>query len=259
VGPRVDFSANASIYDRRHGAILGSEIARQIASASGLEPGRSILDVGAGTGRVALAFAAIGYRMIALDPALPMLSKLRRKASVPVLAVAGEGARLPFAAGQFDGAVVARTSYLIADWRQMLREVSTALKPDGPILHEWANGQADEPWVQVREELRRLFQNAGVAVPFHPGARTEADVDSFLAQLGLVRSAEVTTGPGSEMTLREFIGRIESGEFSYTWNVPDEVKQPSLSILRRWCGDRFDLERAQPVPRELRWTIYKKS
>lgn len=49
-------------------------------------------------GRVAIAFAAIGYKPVAFDSALPMLSELRRKApDSRIHAVAGEGTRALFA------------------------------------------------------------------------------------------------------------------------------------------------------------------
>jgi len=56
------------------------EIARHLASAGQLPSGGRVLDVGAGTGRVAIAFAALGYETVAVDSSLPMLNELRRKA-----------------------------------------------------------------------------------------------------------------------------------------------------------------------------------
>ena len=53
---RVDFSRNAPIYDRRHGRMLPSDIVRSLASASALNHGDLVLEVGAGTGRAALAY-----------------------------------------------------------------------------------------------------------------------------------------------------------------------------------------------------------
>ena len=129
MGQRVDFSANASVYDRRHGLVLAPDMARRLASSGGLEPGARVLDVGAGTGRVAVAFANIGCETVALDPALAMLNECRRKASERVSLVAGEGTRLPFARGCFDGVILARILYLLPDWQVVLRETCDVLKP----------------------------------------------------------------------------------------------------------------------------------
>jgi SAM-dependent methyltransferase len=177
---------------------------------------------------------------------------------VQVSVVTGEGARLPFASGCFDGAVLARTLYLMIDWREVLRETCDVLKPGGRIFHEWGNGQADEAWVQIREKARTLFQSAGVDRPFHPGARAEAEVDGALEELALVRSTDLPFGPGPSMTLRDFVGRVASGEFSYIWTVPKHVQESCLPLLEKWCEDTFDLDRPVSIPRQLRWTIYRK-
>lgn len=259
LGQRVDFSENASIYDRRHGAVLAPDIAHDLVSRGALPGEGRVLDVGAGTGRVAIAFAAIGFKTVALDPALPMLSELRHKApESQIHAVVGEGARLPFTAGHFDAVILARVLYVMADWQMVLRQTYDVLKPGGCIFHEWGNGEAGEAWVQIRERSRTLFQDAGVNNPFHPGARSEAEVDDFLVGLGLGRRNELRIGPGPTMTLRDFVEKIVSGEFSYIWNVPTRVRESCLPSLKKWSEITFDLEQSIPIPKDVRWTIYRK-
>jgi SAM-dependent methyltransferase len=259
MGQRVDFSANASVYDRRHGAVLPRDVARELADSAGLEPEARVLDVGAGTGRVAIAFAGMGYQVTALDPASRMLNELRVKArECSVQLVTGEGARLPFARSSFDAVILARILYLMPDWKTVLREAYEVLKPGGCVFHEWGNGQANEAWVQVREMLRALFQNAGVEAPFHPGARFEAEVEAVLIGLGFVRSKKLPIGPGPNMTLHDFLGRVAAGEFSYIWNIPTHVQESCIALLNKWCQETFDLQQPFPMPRELEWTSYRR-
>jgi ubiquinone/menaquinone biosynthesis C-methylase UbiE len=66
---------------------LPPNVARQIAVAGALQPGALALDIGAGTGRVSIAPAGIGCKVVSLDPELPMLNELRRKTPEPKLAV----------------------------------------------------------------------------------------------------------------------------------------------------------------------------
>ena len=235
------------------------DVAQKLADAGGLEPGARILDVGAGTGRVAIAFAEIGYRVTALDPALRMLDEVRLKAHhCRVQLVAGEGGRLPFGTSLFDAVILARILYLMADWTAVLREVYDVLKPGGFLFHEWGNGQAGEAWVQVREKLRALFLDAGVETPFHPGARSEAEVDDFLIERGFVRRERLSAGPGPCMTLHDFVGRIAAGEFSYVWNIPAHVQESCIPLLNQWCQDTFGLRQSFPMPAQLEWTVYQK-
>ena len=155
------------------------------------------MDIGAGTGRVAIAFAAVGYRVTALDPALRMLNELRDKAREhTVHVVSGEGAWLPFARSRFEAVILARILYLMPDWKAALREAYEVLRPGGCLFHEWGNGEAGEAWVQIREKLRALFRDAGIETPFHPGAASEAEVDAALMGLGFVRDMKLPIGPG---------------------------------------------------------------
>jgi len=259
VSQRVDFSTNDSIYDRRHGAAIALDIAYDLASKGNLPREARVLDIGAGTGRVAITFAATWHNVVVLDPALPMLNEIRAKApDCQIQIVAGEGARLPFAPCHFDAVILARVLYLMADWQTVLQQAYNVLKPGGCLFHEWGNGEAGEEWVQIREKARTLFEDAGVRNPFHPGARSESEVDDSLAALGLNRTNELWTGPGPTMTLHSFVEMIESGELSYIWNVPKNIQESCLPQLKQWSENTFDLRQAVPMPKELRWTIYRK-
>jgi len=255
---RVDFSRNATVYDRRHGALLGRDDAERLCGAAGLPLAASVLDIGAGTGRVAVPLAERGCAVVAVEPARGMVDELRAKASSDRLAVViGEGGQLPFRSGTFDAVVIARVLYLASDWRHILREARCVITTDGLLLHEWGNGQPDEPWVQIREQARRLFETAGVHQPFHPGVRSETEVSQELGTLGFVHVSDVLMGPGPQLTLREFLRRLVDGELSYTWDVPKEVQADCLPRLATWCEQGFDLDRPVAIPNQISWTIYR--
>jgi SAM-dependent methyltransferase len=259
VPERIDFSANASIYDRRHGAILSDEDLDPLWRAAGLWAGADVLDVGAGTGRVAIPLSRRGCTVAALDPARTMLEELRTKAGdTPVSIIVGEGAWLPLASGRFHAVVIARLLYLTTDWSQILSEARRVLAADGCLLHEWGNGQVDEEWVRIREKARSLFEQAGVPSPFHPGVRSETAIEEVLEGLGMVREADVVLGSGPTITLREFLRCLTDGELSYIWGVPENVRTECLPRLGEWSERTFDLDRSISIPREIGWTVYRK-
>jgi SAM-dependent methyltransferase len=259
VSERVDFSGNASVYDLRHGAFLSDEGLKRLRDAAGLHDRARVLDIGAGTGRVAIPLAKHGCHVVAVEPSMEMLAHLRDKAtSTDVLGVVAEGARLPFPARQFDAVVVARLLYLTPDWRAIIDEACQVVAAGGRLLHEWGNGHADEEWVQIRDEARRLFEQEGRKASFHPGARSEAEVGRQIVSLGFIREAHLVLGSGPLVTLREFLRRLVSGELSYIWSVPSDVQAACLPRLQQWAAQKFDLERPVPMPRQLGWTVYRK-
>ena len=256
---RVDFSANARVYDRRHGATISDAELGRLWRAARLQAGAAVVDIGAGTGRVTIPLAGRGCNVVAVEAAPGMLAQLREKAGrTTVLPILAGGSHLPFPGGRFDAVVIARLLYLTPDWPAILAETHRVLAVGGSLLHEWGNGQIDEEWVQIREEARRLFEQAGVPRPFHPGVRSETEVDKQLEDLGLHRDGEVDMGPGPAITLRQFLRRVVDGELSYIWDVPAPVRAECLPRLQRWSEERFDLERLMPMPSEVRWTIYRK-
>jgi SAM-dependent methyltransferase len=246
------------MYDSRHGAVIPDESGEALTRR--LSPNSRIIDIGAGTGRVSVALAGRGFRVVAVDPAIPMLQATRQKdCAGTVHCVAAEGTRLPFRRNVADAVVVARLLYLVSDWQNLLQEAREVLVQGGALFHEWANGNDDEAWVQVREKARALFQSAGIEAPFHPGARSEAEVDSCLRDLGFTRREQIEGGAGPAVTLADFLTKIESGEFSYIWNVPKDVQDSCLPRLRRWSESMFDLDRPAPMPAELHWVRYEKA
>jgi ubiquinone/menaquinone biosynthesis C-methylase UbiE len=252
---RVDFSGNAPIYDRRHGALVPDWLVSELLAVTGLPRGSRILDIGAGTGRAAIPFARKGYSVVAVDPARAMLASLRQKSGdARVVAVVGDGTQLPFAGHSFDAAVIARLLYLVPDWRRMLLETLRVLKPGSAVFHEWGNGNEGDDWVQVREHARALFEAAGIRDPFHPGVRTEVEVDGFLAQHGVRSIAQVRSQSDAPVTMREFLSRIQSGECSYTWKLPSSLHAGCVAALFEWAEHRFDLD--CPIASSTAWKIF---
>ena len=189
-----------------------------------------------------------------------MVKGLRAKdPSATVSVIVGEGARLPFPVASFEAVVIARLLYLTPDWQQILAECCRVLLPGGRLLHEWGNGEGDEAWVRVREEARRLFESAGVARPFHPGVRSEEEVEQHLEQLGFAREGDVSMGSGASITLAEFLRRLVGGELSYIWAVPEPARAECLPRLMRWAGQTFDLDEPMAMPRAVRWSLYRRN
>ena len=250
------FSANAGSYDRSRQSLLSDSARDAIVSRLRVPLQARILDVAAGTGRVAIPITGAGYRVVAVDRSEEMLHVLRSKAATDlVTAVAASGASLPFDNGTFDAVLVARLLYLTPEWRNILIEALRVLAAGGHLFHEWANGTPSDPSFQIKEHLRILLDEAGIAQSFHPGVRFESDVDTFLSECGctLVEAIEVPLEGG--MQVGDFLRKIEAGEFSYTWSAPASVKERCVAALRSWVSDRFDMS-APAFGTNTSWKVF---
>jgi SAM-dependent methyltransferase len=91
-------------------------------------PTATVIDFGAGTGKLALALAARGHKVTAFDQSPAMLGKLREKAAAAGLTVdTQEGDIMRDAPkGRFDVAVSSRVLMHVADPRRMLASMAAA-------------------------------------------------------------------------------------------------------------------------------------
>ncbi len=111
----------------------------------GTSPGR-VLELGAGTGKLTAAVAALGHDVVALDPSAEMLAHLRRHTST-ARAVVARAEHIPLAASSVD-VVVAAQAFHWFDREQALPEIARVLRPGGVLSLVWNNGDLTVPWVK---------------------------------------------------------------------------------------------------------------
>jgi demethylmenaquinone methyltransferase / 2-methoxy-6-polyprenyl-1,4-benzoquinol methylase len=106
-----------------------------------LPPGGVALDVGTGTGDLALALAASapGARVVGLDYTAPMLRRAPAKAARSpvgdrVTWVLGDGQRLPFPDGTFDAVTSAFVLRNFADLDAAFAEMARVVRPGGRVV-----------------------------------------------------------------------------------------------------------------------------
>jgi ubiquinone/menaquinone biosynthesis C-methylase UbiE len=124
------FNRMADVYDARPAypdALLDALVA--------LAPGPRVLDLGAGTGKLALPLAARGFEVVAVEPAEAMLDVLRSSAQQRGLAVEalhGMAEALPFETARFDLVLIADALHFIDHERAGL-EIRRVLAPRGAL------------------------------------------------------------------------------------------------------------------------------
>jgi SAM-dependent methyltransferase len=135
--PADPYAVDAAWYDAVHGE-GGDDLDFWLPFAA--EQGGPVLEVGAGTGRIALPLARAGHAVTALDPSPAMLAIARKRAAAGGLAV-------PFLEGRLPGAALPRAAFatvlfpndvLLAcptrdEQAAALRAASASLSPHGRL------------------------------------------------------------------------------------------------------------------------------
>ena len=256
----INYNRNAKIYDARHGGEIAPHIAQSVIELAGLEAGDSQLDLASGTGRGCLAFARQGMDVTATDVSEDMLSQLVQKAGgLSLTTQVISASSLPFEDNSFDAVSVSRALYLIAEWRDVLTEAARVLKPNGVFIHEWGSGSETDVYGLIRGHLRNLLLKAGVKQIFHPGARTEAQVEQDLKAKGFASIGAVETGPGLSITPRAFIEKIITRECSYLWDVSDDIAAPAMEKVWDYARTEFgNLDQEIFMPENSWWRVYRR-
>ena len=121
-----------------------------------LPPGaKTVLDLGAGTGKLTRALTARGLEVYAIDPSPKMLDQLR--AAVPGAKVSvGTAEDIPLADGSVDAILVAQAWHWV-DQDVALPSVARVLRPGGTLGLIWNLRDDRVPWV---ERLTRVMHPA---------------------------------------------------------------------------------------------------
>jgi len=127
--------------------------------------GKNILDLGCGTGGISVAFAKEGGNVVGLDsgntnPLNTKMAKLRAKEEkVDIAFICGDAQRMPFREAMFDVILCNDVIEHVAKPKELAKEISEALKPDG-ILYLSAPNKFSLPNI-YKDTHYRLF---GVAI-----------------------------------------------------------------------------------------------
>ena len=152
--PARSFGSVADAYDRGRPG-YPAEAARWLV---GEEP-VTVLEIGAGTGKLTEALVAVGHDVHATDPDDAMLARLRtRLPDVPTSVAPAE--ELPAADASYD-VVVAGQAFHWFDLDRALPEIARVLRPGGRLALVWNQRDEQIPWVRklgriigTQEQLR---------------------------------------------------------------------------------------------------------
>ena len=194
-------------YDRHVGR-YGARLAAGLIGVAGIAPSDRVLDVGCGTGQLALEVAAIvgGENVAAIDPAADAVEVCRGRVPAGDVRV-GAAEALPFADGTFDAVLAQLVVNLVDDPPAAVREMARVARPGGVVAACF--------WDDDEMPLLRSFWDAAreVAPAEYAGVSTRAQVG--VPDLGLLR--ELWEQALDEVVLGEFGVAAEYEGFDDLW------------------------------------------
>ena len=241
----IAFDQAAGYYDESRGIPreVEEQAADQVEAAVG--PAARLLEMGVGTGRVALPLHRRGRQVVGVDLSLPMLERYRAKAAAEGLAppplLRADATRLPFRDACVDAVLEVHVLHLIPDWELALAEARRVLVPGGTVLIGRGGGHRGDQGPRM-ETLNRFHQLAAElgGGPRRVGADSDtAKVAALVALGGTAETLEPVVWEQRE-TYAEALAAVEGRTHSFTWRLPDQVFHTAVGRLRA------ELEAAHP-------------
>ena len=260
----ISFDRAVGFYDATRGYPpgVGEQIAVALIDAAHVPADGTFLEIGIGTGRIALPIIQQGYHYTGIDISTAMVEELQRKLAeysaahpeqtiVPPELIIGDSRAMPFADGTFDAAIAVHVLHLISDWERALDEMLRVLKPGGWLLigGDTSVPNADRP--DIIGTWTKMLDALGYADPVrdrrsHPGA-DQQQVQAALVARGFTPILSRPVTWQSELVPSREVQYIAARYGSRTWDIPDEVFLPSVerleAALRAELGERYD----QPI------------
>jgi SAM-dependent methyltransferase len=234
-----DFGPLANDYDRLRPADDNWWELVDVLVSEGDLRGRRVLDVGCGTGRLAVALAERGAKVWGVDTSEEMLAQARLVAGREVGLKRGSAEALPFKDGWFDRVVLRLVVHLL-DRRRALAELERVLAPGGRALFAtFTPGHFEWYW------LVSVFPEVG---EIDRGRFPTPDVlTRELEQAGLSSVTTRSLTQRSRLTRAEALRRIRGRYISTLRLLDDETFAAGLERAERELPEEIDVR--------LEWAI----
>lgn len=192
--------------------------------------GKSVLEVGVGTGRYAVPLQKSGLDVVGVDISHKMVELGLGKGLKNV--VLADGARLPFTPRSFDMATTTHMLHLVPDWRDVLLEIVRVTRDSYFSILERSSRTTN-----LHREYDRLATDAGYK--WSPPGLHERELPAILPP-----DLVMPVGPFDEVVPADvLLNELEARSFSSQWGTPEAIHRQVMQDLRhRWAGHEFTHE-----------------
>jgi ubiquinone/menaquinone biosynthesis C-methylase UbiE len=200
------------------------------------------LEIGVGTGRIAIPLAARGYHVVGIDISPRMLHHLTERGPPPstnrVEPLIADATILPFRPASFDLVYWIHVLHLIPNWRRAVDEALRVLRPGGMVM-AMSTGRGREIPLLFRR-YQRIARQHGFSRP-RLGARHRETVFRYLAQRGCrIQCVPDQWSWETEVPVAQALEDIQARVYAAVRFTPAKVHARVMTELRRWARTRWE-------------------
>jgi SAM-dependent methyltransferase len=221
---------------------------KELADALPLQGGRTVVDLGAGTGKFTRLLALTGAEVIAVEPVREMRERLAEL--LPGVAVTdGTAEDTGLADGSAD-AVVAAQSWHWFDAAGALAEVERLLRPGGALALVWSTYDTSVPWVREFQDIYFRRTPRDLPSPLDGGWRA-----AFTGRPGWSALEERHWANPHPTTVDDVVERMMSSSHIVVLGAAEQerVRAEMLDLLRRQGATHGEQRLEMPYTTDVYW------
>jgi SAM-dependent methyltransferase len=224
---RRGFQAGAAAYERGRPG-YPREAIEWLVSQLSLAPGRTVLDIGAGTGKLTRELAASGARVVAIEPVPAMREQLER-AVAAARALDGTAEALPVGDGSVEAITVAQAFHWF-DVPRALAEFHRVLRPAGRFVLIWNRRNLDQP---LHREISAIIEPYHGDTPRHQRGAWRPPLESSTL---FTPVAELEVPYEQELNVDAVVDRVAS--ISFIGALPESDRTDVLGRVRELASEQ---------------------
>jgi len=220
IGARYD--RLSGVYDETREPLTKDEVDR-LADILKRHEVQSILEVGVGTGRIAIPLQSKGFDVYGADLSNGMLQKARAKGLRNLLL--GDANMMPFPEKTFDGVVLAHVIHLLDDPSETFNRLAGLTRKCIVAIvrkRDWGVPFPDRNRTRLWDLIREAAEKEGYHPPSGDWRQRFKREDEFITAFGpdellTIGDSEVVTTLGERLTL------LEKRPYGYPSDIPDDA------------------------------------
>ena len=263
----LDFSFDQRVSDsydviRAHPDSVSPQIGDAICALVGA--GGRVLELGVGTGRIAIPVAAAGCEVVGVDLSHHMLRHVvdhAAQANLSLSAVQADVSRLPIQPQSFDAVTAVHVLHLVPNWEAALAGAAASLKPGGTFIlgRDWTDPATMAG--QIQNAFRRTvveIMGPALKAPTAPQVIAET-LMSFGADAVHLGDRDLVA---AEWTIAlspvEIISSIRERTYPESWVLPEDLLTSVADEVERFAKATWDdLEARSDVQRRFLLSVFR--